>query len=110
MEETHARRIGTDHFFGGLRLALHAFEPGGCFLELPPERSYVAGFGARDFLAQLIRLLLEELFLIESIRLPQIGARAAGFRHQLLLAVSPAPRLGAHGVSPVRFLVVAPAI
>src|SRR6266849_7684411 len=34
MEEAHAWRISPDHLFRGLRLGLHAFEPGGCFLEL----------------------------------------------------------------------------
>src|SRR5467141_4473645 len=88
MEEAHAWRISADHFFSGLRLGLHAFEPGGRFLELLAKCGHVAGPGTRDFLAQLIRLLLELMLLLENIGLPKIGARAAGIRHQLLLPVS----------------------
>ena len=108
MQEAHAWRISTDHFFRGLRLVLHAFEPGGRFFELLAKCGHVAGPGARDFLAQFIRLLLELVLLLENIGLPEIGARAAGIRHQLLLAVSATLELGDRGVSAACFLVGAP--
>src|SRR6266849_4541175 len=110
MKEAHAWRISSDHFFRGLRLGLHAFEPGGCFLELLAKRGHVAGFGARDFLAQLIRLLLELLLLLENIGLLKIGARTAGIRHQFLLTVGPALELGDNRVGALLLLVGAPGI
>src|SRR5467141_3046948 len=103
MKEAHAWRIRTDYFFRGLRLGFHAFEPACRLLKLHAKCGHVAGPGARDFLAQLIRLLLELLLLLVNIGLLKIGARAAGFRHQLLLAVSAALELGDNGESPVSF-------
>src|SRR5256885_1691220 len=108
MEEAHAWRISTDDFFRRLRLGLHAFEPRGCLLQLLAKCGHVAGPGARDFLAQLIRLLLELLLLLENVGLLKIGARAAGIRHQLLLPVSAALELGDNGVSAACLLVGAP--
>jgi hypothetical protein len=110
MEETHAWRISADYIFRGLRIGLHAFEPGGCLLKLLAKCGHVAGPGARDFLSQLIRLLLEPLFLLENTGLLKIGARAASIRHQLLLAVSATLELGDNGVSAVRFLVGTPGV
>src|SRR5260370_41539843 len=106
MKEAHAWRIRTDYFFRGLRLSFHAFEPGCRLLKLHAKCGHVAGPGPRDFLAQLIRLLLELLLLLVNIGLLKIGARAAGFRHQLLLAVSAALELGDNGETPVSFLVL----
>src|SRR5260370_14493683 len=102
--------VSADHFCRGLRLGFPALELGGRFLELLAKRGHVARFGARDFLAQLIRLLLELLLLRENIGLRKSGARAAGFRHQLLLAVGATLELGDHGVSAFSFLVGAPGI
>src|ERR1700687_589709 len=110
MKEAHAWRISADHFLSGLRLLLHAFEPGGRFSELLAKCGHVAGPGARDFLTQLIRLLLQLLLLLQSTVLLKIGARAAGIRHQLLLAVSATLELGDHGVSAFSFLVGTPGI
>src|SRR5258708_12643755 len=110
MKEAHAWRIGTDYFFRGLRLGFHAFEAGCRLLKLRAKCGHVAGPGARDFLAQLIRLLFELLLLLVNIGLLKIGARTAGIRHQWLLAVSATLELGDNGERPVSFLVGTPGI
>src|SRR5437660_739168 len=68
MNETYTWRVSANHRFRGLRFGLHAFQAGSGFLEFLAKRGDFAWFGVRDFLAQLICMLLKLLLLLENIR------------------------------------------